>query len=131
MSAKYSKKILIVDDEEDILISLGNILKRANFEVISARSGDEAIKSAKEKRPDLIIMDVLMPGIDGGGAAGVLAEDPDTAGIPVVFLTGILTKEEELAVKEEGGRKAGKRFVMAKPVSKEELLEMINKIFPG
>ena len=129
MPIKYLKKILIVDDEEDILISLSNILRRANYEVISAASGQEALKLAREKLPDLIIMDIVIPDIDGGAVANILSEGETTAKIPVIFLTGILSKEEELLSKKEGGRKSGSYYMMAKPVSKDDLLEMINKIW--
>ena len=128
MPIRYIKRILIVDNEEDIVISLGSILKRANYEVISATSGQEALKLAREKTPDLIILDIIMPDIDGGGVANILSEGAATANIPVIFLTGILSKEEELLGQKEGGRKSGSYYMMAKPVSKDALLDMINKI---
>ena len=128
MAIQYPKKILIVDDEEDVLIPLGNILKRANYIVSTTTNGEEAIKLAKAQRPDLIILDIVLPGLDGGSVADILSNDPVTARIPILFLTGILSKEEELLSKKEGGKKSGKHYMMAKPVSAEDLLEMIQKI---
>jgi len=119
------KKILIVDDEEDILIHLSNILRRANYEIYSAPGGKEAIDLVKNINPDLVILDIFMPDIDGSSVAAVLSEDSNTASIPTIFLTGIITKKEEALQK----RMSGKHFVMAKPVKKEELLETINEIF--
>ena len=128
MSPLYPKKILIVDDEADVRFFLSNILKRAQYAVFSAATGEEAIELAKTRQPDLIVLDILLPGVDGGSVAETLSEDQATAAIPILFLTGILSKEEELLGKKEGGVKSGKHFMMAKPVAKEELLAMIAKI---
>jgi len=116
------KTILIVDDEEEILGHLKNILKRAGFEVVSATKGKEAIDLAKQVLPDLIILDIIMPDIDGAGVAAALSEVPSCAKIPIIFLTGILTKEEELL-----GKKTGEHRVIAKPVASGELLGVINE----
>lgn len=131
MAIQYPKKILIVDDEEDVLIPLGNILRRANYIVSTTTSGEEAIKLAKANHPDLIILDIVLPGLDGGSVADIISNDPATAHTPILFLTGILSKEEELQSKKEGGKKSGKHFMMAKPVSAEDLLEMLRKILPS
>lgn len=130
MPDNRKKKILVVDDEEDVVISLGNILKRANFEVFTADSGEGAIALTKKEHPDLIIMDILLSGMDGGSAAGELSQESSTADIPVIFLTGIINKEEERLRQKEMGAQAIRRYVMAKPVGKEELLELIHTILP-
>jgi adenylate cyclase len=116
------KKILIVDDEAEALMHLRNILVRANFQVVSAASGNEALRLARTTAPDLIILDIVMPDMDGADVASVLSEDAATKEIPVIFLTGILTKEEELT-----GKKTGKHLVIAKPILAKDLLELVNK----
>ena len=131
MAIIYPKKILIVDDEEDTLISLGNILRRANYFVSTTTNGEEAIKLAKANHPDLIILDIVLPGLDGGSVADIISKDPATAHTPILFLTGILSKEEELQCKKEGGKKSGKHYMMAKPVSAEDIREMLSKILPS
>jgi len=118
------KKILVVDDEEDVLIPLSNTLKRANYEVISTTKGKEAVELAIKLRPDLIIRDIILPDMGGTEVAAVLVENPSTTNIPIIFLTGILTKQEEESI--EG--KTGKHYVIAKPVTVKELLEMVGKI---
>jgi len=128
MSINHPKKILIVDDEEDILTSLSIILRLANYAVIFASSGRVAIELARKELPDLIILDVLLHDIDGGSIVNILLEEPTIANIPILFLTGILRNKEDLLIKKEGSGKRGSHFIMAKPVSKEELLEMISKI---
>lgn len=116
------KKILIVDDEEEALSHLKNILLRAHYEVVSATNGKDALELARNLKPDLLIMDIVMPDIDGADVASMLSEDPSTADIPVIFLTGILTKEEQLV-----GKRTGKHRVIAKPIAPAELLELINQ----
>ncbi|MCM8786544.1 MAG: response regulator [Candidatus Omnitrophica bacterium] len=118
-----SKKILVVDDDEVVLNSLTEILRRANFEVFSTISGYQAIKLAEENLPDVIILDIILPDIDGGEVAFTLSKKPQTSNIPIIFLTGILKKGEEELIK-----KSGKHYVLAKPVTANEILTMINKV---
>lgn len=115
------KKILLVDDEEDILISLGSILKRNNYEVISTTKGKEALELTKRLSPDLIILDLLMPDMDGTEVALALEKDFSTKDIPLIFLTGMLTKKEELPEKKTGRH----HYAIAKPVTTTELLKVI------
>lgn len=124
MAVVYPKKILIVDDEPDVLTSLRNILQRANFIVFSAATGEEALEIAINKLPDLIFLDIVLPGMEGSEVAAALLDNPQTASIPIVFLTGIINKEEE----SSGSVKAGRHYVLAKPASKEDILEMIRNV---
>jgi DNA-binding response OmpR family regulator len=117
------KKILIVDDEQEILTFLGNILRRANFEVFTSDRGKVALELAKNLLPDLIVLDIVMPDIPGDELAVLLSANPSTAGIPIIFLTGILTKEEESLENN-----TGRRYVLAKPVSPQTVLETIKKV---
>lgn len=128
MTLPYPHTILVVDDEQDVVVALGNILKRAQYGVLSAPNGQEALRLAKANQPDLIILDIMLPGLDGGSVAEILSQDSSTANIPVLFLTGILSKEEELTGMQEGGKKSGRHFMMAKPVAKDDLLLKIHKI---
>jgi DNA-binding response OmpR family regulator len=115
------KKILLADDEVDILGALGNILTRNNYEVISTDKGKEVVKLANNSQPDAIILDLLMPDMDGTEVAAMLERYSTTKDIPIIFLTGTLTKGEEMP-----GKKTGKRhYALAKPVSSEELLKVV------
>ncbi len=118
-----SKKILVVDDEEDVQIYLGNILKRHNYNVIVAADGSKGLDLAKIELPDLIILDIMLPDIDGGDVASKLSEDPITRNIPIIFLTALIRKQEE-----EKMMKTGNRYILAKPAMKEEILSLIRKI---
>lgn len=126
MSDGRDKKILLVDDEEKVVEYLANILRRAHYTVISATRGREAIDLARQQSPHLIILDIVLPDIDGSDVASELAQNPATAAIPILFLTGVLKKEEESFVE-----KTGKHYVIAKPVAAGELLKMVNKVLPN
>ncbi|MBU2101974.1 MAG: response regulator [Candidatus Omnitrophica bacterium] len=121
------KKILLVDDEEEALVQLTNLLKRANFEVVSTSKGKEALALASNTKPDLIILDMLLPDMPGAEISRKLSADPALSAIPVLFLTGLNTKEDEIIMKE----KAGVYHLLAKPITREELLEAIHKIIPS
>ena len=117
------KVALIIDDEPDIIRHVGSILNASGFEVISSESGREGLKMATERRPDLILLDIFLPDIDGGEVANKLSQDQETSQIPIIYLTGLVTKEE----KKEPQR-VGKHFLIAKPVLKQELLSTISKV---
>lgn len=119
------KKILLVDDEKEVLVYLGSILRRANYEAITTTKGRDAVDLAIKHKPDLVILDIVLPDLDGGDVASFFSKNPSIAHIPIVFLTGILRKEEEASVS-----KGGKHLMLAKPVTKEALLATIEKIIP-
>lgn len=84
-----SQTVLIVDDEEDIRELARISLERVGgLQVIAAGSGEQALELARSERPDAILLDAMMPGMDGPATLERLKADPDTAAIPVVFLTG-------------------------------------------
>ena len=115
------KKILVVDDEKDVLFILEKTLTVKGYSVITASNGTNAIALAKSQHPDLIILDVVMPGMDGGEVSAKLQEHPLTRGIPVIFLTGLLTKTEEY----EQNHTISSNITFAKPIDTEELLAQI------
>jgi len=117
------KKILIVDDEKDILTVLEKRLSVAGYDVVKADSGKNAIKIAREEHPDLIVLDIVMPEIDGAMVAETLKQDVNTKGIPIIFLTCLLTKKEESIL----GHEIHGHFFIAKPFDQEELLSEIKK----
>jgi CheY-like chemotaxis protein len=117
------KRILLVDDE----VALTKMLKRnlegtQRFAVQEVNDGLQAVAAAREYRPDLIILDVMMPGIDGGEVAAQLAADDTTRAIPIVFLTAIVSREDVPAA----GGTIGGRIFLAKPVRFADLLACID-----
>ena len=116
------KRILIVDDEAGFtrIVKL-NLEKTGQFEVRAENKASYAVPAAKEFKPDLIFLDVIMPGMDGGDVARQLKADRHTRGIPVVFLTATVSKREAGA----GGLTSGGELFLAKPVTVEQLVECI------
>ncbi len=82
-------KILVVEDEEILLTAVTEELKNAGFEVVSAKDGQEGVAKALSEKPDLILLDLVMPKLDGIGALKQLKTNPETQNIPVVILTNL------------------------------------------
>ncbi|MGO9122211.1 MAG: response regulator transcription factor [Desulfomonilaceae bacterium] len=118
------KKILIVDDEKDIRDLVEVTLLRSDHVVIKAESGDRAVEIARIQKPDLILMDIMMPGnLDGLEATRILKNDPETQQCTVVLLTA----KGQLADRQEG-IKAGADDYFVKPFSPLELLRKVDQI---
>ena len=118
------KKVLAVDDEPEVLSLLEKRLSSAGYEVLTASNGPEALEIARAQRPDLIILDILMPEMDGSQVACQLRQDKKTKGIPVIFLTCLYTKREEHAA----GHAVGTNLFLAKPYEPAELLAEIARL---
>ena len=104
-------KVLIVDDEPDIrrIAKLG-LARVGGMEVVEATNGTEALARAKEDHPDAVLLDVMMPGLDGPSTLARLREDPATSGIPVVFLTA-----KAIATEVDRLKSLGAAGVLTKP----------------
>ena len=113
--------VLIVDDVEENLRVLGSILKKNNFDVHVAQSGAEALESAEFKPPDLVLLDISMPQMDGYEVCRRLKSSESTEGMPVIFLTAAYTSSEDMVK----GFKAGGVDYITKPFQEEELLVRI------
>lgn len=118
------KKILIIDDEENFtkMVKL-NLEERGEYVVKTENNSNNAFAAAKEFKPDLILLDIIMPGMDGGDVASELKTDNTLKGIPVVFLTAIIKENE---IDSQDGFIGGHPFI-AKPISVEELIKCIEK----
>lgn len=118
-----NKKILIVDDEPDALMMLEMRLSHAGYTVLKAENGKAAITVARVEHPDLIVLDILLPDMNGEEVAEELKSNPKTRDIPVMFLTCLFTKKEE----SRDGHKVSGNVFFAKPYNPEELLVEIEK----
>jgi CheY-like chemotaxis protein len=118
------KKILLVDDEKDVLLTLGKRLASEGYTVITANNGCDAITLAKSKSPDIILLDILMPDMEGGEVAERLRDYPGTKNIPVIFLTALLSKTEE----HKSNHLVAGNITLAKPIDTGELLMQIKKL---
>jgi twitching motility two-component system response regulator PilH len=117
------KNVLLVDDSPTEVHVLREMLTRNGFTVTVVNSGEEAIVKAKSDKPDLILMDVVMPGMSGFEATRAISRDPESANIPVIICT---TKGQETD-KAWGLRQGAKDYVV-KPVSEKLLLEKIKSL---
>lgn len=118
-----TRRILLVDDDQDLTSSLGRYLSRIeHLEVRTENRGAEALAAARDFRPDLILLDIVMPDMDGNEVAAALDADSELADIPVVFLTGLITSDEVGSHHEVGGH----RF-LAKPIEPETLVKRIDE----
>ncbi len=82
-----SKKVLVVDDEEDIRLTVGQILQASGYEVVSAENGWECLEKLECEQPDLVILDIMMPGLSGWDVAARIKDHAQWSKIPIVFLT--------------------------------------------
>jgi twitching motility two-component system response regulator PilH len=114
------KRILVVDDSATERHILGEILTKQGFEVSFAESGEMGVAKAKQDMPDLVLMDVVMPGLNGFQATRAISKDPDTAKIPVLLCT---TKDQE--TDKIWGMRQGAKDYLVKPVNVAELLGKI------
>ena len=110
-------RILIVDDSPTEIHVLKNILDKNGFETLTAQSGEEGIETAKREQPDLVLMDVVMPGLNGFQATRQLARGAETSSIPIIIVT---TKDQE--TDRVWGMRQGAKDYITKPVTEGDLV---------
>ena len=115
--------VLIADDEHNIRHILDFSLHAEGFDVLSAHNGEDALAMAREHRPDLIILDVMMPGRGGIETCRALKEDIETAGIPVILLTARVSQADRQA-----GNEAGADQYITKPFSPQKVIDTVQQL---
>ena len=115
--------ILIVEDEKDIVKMLEYNLKKEGFETLSVRDGEDALDVAERKRPDLIILDLMLPGLDGLEVCKTLKKEAKTASIPIIMLTAKAQEADKVV-----GLELGADDYMTKPFSPRELIARIKAV---
>ena len=118
-------KILIVDDDPIALETMAAILEIRDYEILMALSGLEGISKARKQKPDLIIMDVMMPEVDGFTTCKMIRESEEIKGIPIILLTG-----KGMVGDVEKGFASGASDYMVKPIDWDKLLLKIKKLIP-
>lgn len=118
------KRILIIDDEAGFtrMVKL-NLEKTGQFEVREENKATYALAAAREFKPDLILLDVIMPSMDGGDVASLIEADRNLRGTPIVYLTATVPQREA----GSGGLKSAGALFLAKPVSVDNLIKTINE----
>lgn len=117
------KKILLVDDEPNIIMSLEYTFKKQNFEVFIARDGQEALDILKTEQPDVIILDIMMPNVDGYATIESIKKNEKLTHCKVIFLSA-KNKESDI----EKGMQLGANAYMTKPFSIKKLVDQVNEL---
>lgn len=113
-------KIMVVDDEEDVLFVVESMLREEGFEVVKCTSGESCLERIAEEQPDMVLMDIMMPGLDGWGTTERIKSDPRTKGIPVAMLTVRGAREDKIRSFQTSRCDA----YIVKPIDREELLKV-------
>jgi DNA-binding response OmpR family regulator len=121
------KQILLVDDDPHIRLTVGDFLGAEGYEVIRAGNGAEAMAELETIRPDLVLLDIMMPGQDGGDVARQIRADPDLADVPIAYLTAAVTERE---VSATGGTIGGEKYI-SKTALPEQLLRQVASCMRG
>ena len=115
--------ILIIDDSPTELHLFQNMLEKNGFETLVADSGDDGIRQAASSRPDCILMDVVMPGMNGFQATRKLSQNPMTSAIPVIIITSKDQETDKIWAKRQGAVE-----YLVKPIAEKQLVHMINTV---
>jgi CheY-like chemotaxis protein len=125
MPTKPKAKVLVVDDEPNILMSLEFLMRKSGYEVFIARDGTEALQLVHEQRPHVVVLDIMMPEVDGYEVCQAIRANPALAHMRVIFLSA-KSKEADI----ERGYAAGADLYLTKPFSTKELMQHIHKLMP-
>jgi two-component system, cell cycle response regulator DivK len=117
-----SKTVLLVEDNEDNRTVYRTILEHFGYQVVEARNGEDGIRMAREGRPDLILMDISIPKIDGFEATRILKSDPATRGIPIIALTAHAMEEDR-----RRARVSGCDGFLAKPIAPRRVVSEVRR----
>ena len=123
MSDRSRRRVLVVDDDPHIRSLLRALLDLEELEIIEAASGADALQEAERHQPDIVLLDVMMPGVDGFEVCARLREDQSFEGIGVILLTARASHEDR-----ERGLAAGADAYLTKPFSPLELLDIMERI---
>lgn len=117
------RNVLVVDDSATDAHLLSELLKKNGFTVLTATTGEEGVAKAKKEKPDLILMDIVMPGMSGFEATRSISKDPETAKIPVIICS---TKGQE--TDKAWGLRQGAKDYLVKPINEKTLIEKIKAL---
>lgn len=127
MTNPAAKHIMLIDDEPSILELLSTILKKSGFSVSSFDNGSDFLKAIETTRPDLVLVDIYMPEMDGWSVHNEIRKRPGLESIPVVFLTGLIESDQEA---DASSRLPAHTCFASKPISPEKLLGLVNRLIP-
>jgi twitching motility two-component system response regulator PilH len=119
-------RVLIVDDSPSQLMGMKRIIEKLGHEILTAEDGALGVEAAKREMPDLILMDVVMPNLNGFQATRSISKEPTTSHIPIVLVT---TKDQE--TDRVWGMRQGAKAYLTKPVNEAALIKLVKELLPG
>ncbi|MNF34943.1 Response regulator PleD [compost metagenome] len=119
-------RVLIVDDSPTEMYKLTAMLEKHGHQVLKAENGADGVALARQEKPDAVLMDIVMPGLNGFQATRQLTKDPETSAIPVIIIT---TKDQE--TDKVWGTRQGARDYLTKPVDEDTLVKTLNAVLAG
>jgi len=128
------KRVLVIDDNRTLVLAAERILQKQGYDVITALNGPDGLQKARKERPDIIILDIIMPEMDGYEVARNLKSDSDTAHIPIIFLSARGNTDETKGPTTVGLEEIGTAFecggndFLQKPVSAADLLNTVKNV---
>jgi twitching motility two-component system response regulator PilH len=121
-----ASKVLIVDDSPTETYKMETVLKKHGYKVVKAENGEDGVEVAKKELPDLVLMDVVMPGLNGFQATRLLTKAKETSHIPVIIVT---TKDQP--TDKLWGKRQGAKGYLVKPVDDNQLIDTIKQVMAG
>jgi twitching motility two-component system response regulator PilH len=119
-------RVLIVDDSPSQLMGMKRIIEKLGHEILTAEDGALGVEAAKRELPDLILMDVVMPNLNGFQATRSISKEPATSHIPIILVT---TKDQE--TDRVWGMRQGAKAYLTKPVNEAALIKLVKELLPG
>ncbi len=119
----YDLNVLIIDDSRTVVFAIDKLLKSAGFNTAAAYNGSDGIEMAKRNPPDLILMDVVMPGINGFQATRVLRSTDETKHIPIIIISG-----NQMQTEKVWGQRLGANGFLPKPLDRGEFFRLLNEV---
>lgn len=125
--------VLVVDDEKSLVLIAERVLQKEGFDVVTAYNGIEGLKKAQENMPDVIVLDIVMPGMNGYEVCRKLQANPNTCSIPIIFLSVKGVVDEKKGASTEGLKEINEAFnygasdFLNKPVTARDLIDAIKK----
>jgi two-component system alkaline phosphatase synthesis response regulator PhoP len=122
------KTVLLIDDDYDFLVATKTVVEAAGYAVKTAGSGEEGLEAVRRSAPDLIVLDVMMPGMDGWAVCETLKGAPATSRIPIIMLTAVASHVKETDYTHASGKMTDADDYFPKPVNPQVLVERIKRL---
>jgi two-component system alkaline phosphatase synthesis response regulator PhoP len=123
-----AKKVLLVDDDFDFLEATKKMVEAGGYSADTAENAEVGLEKAKKGNPDLIVLDVMMPGMDGWEACEILKNSPETRDIPIIMLTAVASNVRQTSYSHQSGKQTEADDYIPKPVEIPDLIARINRL---